>query len=164
MTKPKAIMAVLLTSFEMSFESLRSFLTTIGLDVLKYAQAMYIGRAILRDGLFSRFSKNSRDGLWNEIRPIAIQIDLKTFSCSVSWAKAIKSDKIDSLLVPANAKPNEMAEAYPITEVLLFKMSLSLSPIASLPEANDVKPSPRQAPCITTSFWLWVGLVNTLVM
>jgi len=94
MTNPKAIIAVLLTSFEMSFESLSSFLTTSGFEVLKYAHARYIGRAIFNDGLFSRFYKNSKDGLWKLIKPIAMQIDLKIFSCSVSCANAIKSDKI----------------------------------------------------------------------
>ncbi len=81
-----------------------------------------------------------------------MQIDLKIFSCSVSWAIAIKSDKIESLFVPANTKPKASAEAYPITDVLLFRISLSLYPIVSLPEAKAVKPSPRQAPCMTTSF------------
>jgi len=56
------------------------------------------------------------------------------------------------LFVPANVKPKAKAEAYPITEVLLFKMSFNLYPIASLPEAKAVSPNPKQAPCITTSF------------
>lgn len=81
-----------------------------------------------------------------------MQIDLKIFSCSVSCAIAIKSDKIESLLVPAKTKPKARAEAYPMTDVLLFKISFSLYPIASLPEAKAVKPNPRQAPCMTTSF------------
>lgn len=59
---------------------------------------------------------------------------------------------MDSLLVPANVRPKAKADAYPMTEVLLLRISLSLYPIASLPEANEVKPRPRQAPCITTSF------------
>ncbi len=40
-----------------------------------------------------------------------MQIDLKIFSCSVSCAKAIKSDKIDSLLVPAKVRPKAKADA-----------------------------------------------------
>jgi hypothetical protein len=68
----------------MSFDSFNNFLTTKGFEVLKYAHAMYIGRAIFRAGLFSKFSKNSNDGFWKLINPIAMQIDLRIFSCSVS--------------------------------------------------------------------------------
>ena len=58
MTKPRAIIAVLFTSLEMSFESLSNFLTTKGLEVLKNAHDKYKGTAILRTGLFYRFYKN----------------------------------------------------------------------------------------------------------
>lgn len=63
----------------MSFESLRSFLTTKGLEVPKYAHARYKGTAIFKVGLFSKFSKNYKDGDWKEIKPIEMQIDLKIF-------------------------------------------------------------------------------------
>ncbi len=59
---------------------------------------------------------------------------------------------MDSLFVPAKVRPNAKAEAYPITDVLLFNISLSLSPIVSFPDAKAVKPKPKHAPCITTSF------------
>lgn len=41
------------------------------------------------------------EGDWKLIKPIAIQIDLITFSCSDSEAITIKSDITASLLVPA---------------------------------------------------------------
>lgn len=68
----------------------------------------------------------------------------------MSWANAIKSDKMASLFVPAKVRPRARAEAYPMTEVLLLSTSFNLSPMASLPEANAVRPRPRQAPCMTT--------------
>lgn len=40
-------------------------------------------------GLFSRLSKNSRDGDWKLIKPIEMQTDLIIFSCSLSDAVAI---------------------------------------------------------------------------
>jgi len=42
---------------------------------------------------------------------------------------AIKSERIASLLVPAKVKPIARADASPITEVLEFKISFSLSPM-----------------------------------
>jgi hypothetical protein len=63
----------------MSFESLRSFLTTKGLEVPKYAQARYKGTAIFKVGLFYKFYKNYNEGDWKEIKPIEIQIDLNIF-------------------------------------------------------------------------------------
>jgi hypothetical protein len=54
--------------------------------------------------------------------------------------------------VPANARPIPKADAYPITEVLEFKISFNLSLTVSLPVANPVSPKPRQAPCMITSF------------
>ena len=57
-----------------------------------------------------------------------------------------------SLFVPANVNPIANADASPIIEVLEFKISFSLYPMVSLAEAKAVKPNPRQAPCIMTSF------------
>lgn len=46
----------------------------------------------------------------------------------MSWAIAIKSDRIDSLFDPAKVRPMANADAYPITDVLEFKISFNLSP------------------------------------
>lgn len=93
------------------------------------------------------------------IKPIDKHIDRSVFSCSVSWAIAIKSDNIDSLLVPAKVRPIAKADASPITDVLELRMSFNLYPTVSFPEANAVSPKPKHAPCIITSFWLWAGFV-----
>lgn len=106
--------------------------------------------ANLREGFFSRLSKNYNEGDWKLIKPIAIQIDLITFSCSDSEAITIKSDITASLLVPAYNNPNPSAEASPITEAPARRISFSLSETVSFPEANPVNPKPKQAPCITT--------------
>ena len=55
--------------------------------------------------------------------------------------------------------PSAKAEASPMTEVLDLTMSFILSAAISCPEAKAVRPKPRQAPCMTTSLVLRVGLV-----
>lgn len=105
-------------------------------------------------GFFSRFYKISVDGLPKLIIPIERQIDLNVFSCSVSWAIPINSDRMISLFVPAKINPKAKADASPVTELLALRTSFNFYPTVSFPEAKAVNPSPRQAPCIITSFWL----------
>ncbi len=75
------MIADLLTSLEISLESLSNFLTTNGLEVLKKAQDKYNGTAIFKIGLFYKFSRNSNEGDWKLIKPIEMQIDRRIFSC-----------------------------------------------------------------------------------
>lgn len=127
-------------------------------------QAKYNGTAHLKFWFCSRLSRNYVEGDPKLIKPMDKQIDLRVFSCSVSCAIAIKSERIDSLLVPANVRPIAKAEASPMTDVLEFKISFSLSPTVSFPVAKAVRPKPKQAPCMITSFWLWAGLVVISMM
>lgn len=120
-------MAALLTSLEMSLLNFNSLRTTIGLDVLKYAQARQKGTASFIVALDSRFYKKSKEGDWNEIKPIDKHTERIIFSCYVSEAIAISSAQIASLFVPAYTSPRPRAAASPITDELVLRMSLSLS-------------------------------------
>jgi hypothetical protein len=51
---------------------------------LKYAQAKYNGIANFKLGLPYKLSKNYSEGEPKLIKPIANEIDLKVFSCSIS--------------------------------------------------------------------------------
>jgi hypothetical protein len=102
--------------------------TINGFELLKYAHAKYKGIANFKLGFPYKLSKNYNEGEPKLISPMDSAIDLKVFSCSTSCAIEIKSDSIDSLLVPANVSPIARAEASPITDVLEFSISFSLSP------------------------------------
>lgn len=52
-------------------------------------------------GFYSRFLRNSVEGDWKLMRPIAMQTERMIFSCSDSEAVAMSSEMMDSLLVPA---------------------------------------------------------------
>ena len=122
----------------------------VGFELLKYVQAIYKVTAHFRFWLFYKFYKNYSEGEPKLIKPIDKQIDLNVFSCSVSCAMAIKSDNIDSLFVPAKVRPIAKADASPMTDVLEFNISFNLSPTVSFPDAKEVSPKPRQAPCMMT--------------